>query len=174
MKTLLLTLSCLLILSCGTSKTEKPVKIKSFQTDELTVSYPNTWVKFGGLGYIYLKPKLLYQKEVEDGNYILLNKSTLQLKDFDNDIEKALNNYAPILSRNQTEKYFTLIKIESDSIFVYKIVSTIKYNFRPDTFKRIEFCYKEKNVVKFYTYQMQEDLFNLYLEDAMLIINSVK
>ena len=90
MKTLLLTLSCLLILNCGTSKTEKPVKIKSFQTDELTVSYPNTWVKFGGLGYIYLKPKLLYQKEVEDGNYILLNKSTLQLKDFDNDIEKAL------------------------------------------------------------------------------------
>lgn len=77
--------------------------------------------KFGGLEYIYLKPKLLYKKEVEDGSYVLLNKSALQLEDFDNDIEKTLNNLANILGRNQTEKYFKLIKIESDSVFIYKL-----------------------------------------------------
>jgi hypothetical protein len=101
MKKLLRALSFLVILNCGTSKTKKPVKIKTFQTDELTVNYPNIWVKFGGLGYIYLKTKLLYKKEVEDGSYILLNKSAPQLEDFDNDIEKTLNNLANRLSRNE-------------------------------------------------------------------------
>ena len=174
MKKLILAISFLIVLNCGSTKTEKPVKIKTFETEELTVSYPSSWIKTGGVGYIYFIPKIIkkstFENEVEN---VSVNKHFIPINSSD-EIERVLKKYANTKTRNELSKSFQLIKLTSSSKFIYKIESLITYNFTSETYKREEYFLKKSGKLEYFTYQMRETLFEKYHDDAMLIINSIQ
>ncbi len=175
MKRLLLILSTLFLVNCGSSDlpTEKAAKIKTFKNKNIEAKYPKTWIKFGGLDYVYFMPKKVrdnnFENEVE---HVSINKNNIQINSF-NQIENVLNKHGNTLTRNQIKKSFELVKLNSQAKFIYKIESFITYNSSPNTYKRVEYFYQNQGMLKYFIYQMREELFDLYHEDALFIINSV-
>ena len=174
MKKSLLPLVFLLIVNCGTSKTEKPIKIKIFKNNDVIVNYPNTWVMPGLKRNPYFMPKTIekntYQNEIE---HVSIFKRSIPVNDSD-DIEKILYHYGETINRNEKFKNFRLVKLQSSSKFIYKIESLITYNFISGNYKREEYFYLRNGELGYFKYQMREDLFDFYHDDAMLIINSVQ
>ncbi len=174
MKKSLLPLIFLLIVNCGSSKTEKPIKIKTFENKNLSVNYPSNWVRFGRTGAALFIPKTIqkntHENEIE---HVDVNRITLSI-DIKEGIEEILKHYANSTRENVKLKNFRLIKLESNPKFIYKIESLRVYNSKPGTYKREEYFYVKDGKLEFNLYQMREDLFDFYHDDAMLIINSVQ
>nr|WP_321233902.1 hypothetical protein [uncultured Psychroserpens sp.] len=176
MKRLLLILSVMLLVNCGSSdaQTRKTVKIKTFKNEEIVVNYPKTWMEFGGLDHVYFIPKKIrnstFENEVE---HVSVNKNVIPLEST-HQIEKVLDKYGSTLTRNQVRKSFELIKMHPDSKFIYKIESLITYRFSQNIYKRVEYFYSLEDRLEYFTYQMRDELYNQYLDDALFIINSVR
>ena len=174
MKKSLLPLIFLLVVNCGSSKTEKPIRIKTFKNKSVIVNYPSNWVRFGRTGIALFIPKKIqentYQNEIE---HVDVNRATLTI-DIKDGIEKALNRYGNSIRKNEKLKNFRLIKLDSNPKFIYKMESLRVYDFTPGTYKREEYFYMKDGRLELYLYQMREDLFDFYHKDAMLIINSVE
>lgn len=162
------------MLNCGSSKTEKLIKIKTFKNEHYKVKYPNTWVRFGAIGSAHFMPKTIrkntFENEIE---HVGINKHIIEI-DTKDDIEKILYQYGKTIRRNEKLKNFRLIKLDSDPRFIYKIESLITYSFISGVYKREEYFYIKNNKLGYFKYQMREDLFDVYHNDAMLIINSVE
>lgn len=151
------------------------IKTNSFKNDEIKVQYPKTWFKFGAIGHVYFIPKIIrkntFENEVE---HVSVNKNIIRLTKQDS-IENVLKSYANVLTKNQIKKDFKIIQSESSSKFIYKIESLINYKSKHKTFKRIEYFFiNEEDNLESYRYQMRDDLFDKYYEEAMLIINSIQ
>ena len=176
MKIIYVIIIAFILVSCGSSikSNENFHKVKTYKNEKLIVNYPNNWLKFGALGYIYFIPKEVnastFENEVE---HVSVNKNRILIGHIEQ-IENALKNHAETLSRNKITGKFEIIKLNSDSKFIYKIESSITYNFSQYIYKRVEYFYMNENNLEYFTYQMREELFNFYLEDALLIINSVQ
>ncbi|WP_411766194.1 hypothetical protein [Winogradskyella sp. A3E31] len=172
MKKITLFLFLVSFVSCSAQK-EATFKTKKFSNEELIFQYPKTWHRFGGNGYVFLKPKLIYEYGIEDGNHLLVNKSYIEVKENDS-ILQIIDNYARILKRHEVDKSFKIIKLGVESNFNYKVEYSIKYSFSDLIFKREEYFKKVNSHLKFASYQMQEDLFDQYLFEAKFIINSIE
>ena len=59
--------------------------------------------------------------------------------------------------------------------FSNKIESVFETNFDKKTYKKIEYFYtfKNKKYINYISFQMQEDLYNKYIHQALFIINSL-
>lgn len=166
---------CLLIFNCASVKQESNNKIKTFRNEDVVVKYPQTWFKFGGNGYAFFKPYgAKIREDNEDGNYLLVNKSSILLETSSDDIELLLYNHANTQKRHETDKEFKIIKLNSGTRFDYKIEYEINYYYHSKSYKREEYFSKIKNELRYISYQMTEDLFNVYHNEALFIINSVK
>lgn len=176
MKILYIPIIFFILFNCGSSNTEtnKSPRIKTFKNQSLIVNYPKSWIKFGGMDYVYFMPKEIrnttFENEVEN---VSVNKNQIQIIDL-NLIEEVLENYGNTLTRNELKKEFKLVKLNSQSKFIYKMESLVTYNFDETIYKRVEYFYVRNDSLKYYKYQMREDLFDSYLEDALFIINSVE
>lgn len=149
-------------------------KLKAFKNSEISLKYPKTWQKFGAMGYVYIMPKIVkrntFENEVE---HVSVNKNVINY-DGVQDVKEIISNYSNTLSRNEAEKKFKISKIEGNSKFIYKVEYLIRYNFTETVYKRLEVFFQNGNTLENYRYQMREDLFDKYYDDAMLIINSIE
>jgi hypothetical protein len=175
MKKIFLTLLCLFSLNFSFSQIDKSVKIKTFKTEKLTVSYPKTWMKIGAQGYVFFQPKKLRKtnNKFNETEYVSVNMNDLKLQARDS-IENVLKNHGNSFFRSHKTKSFKLIKLESSSKFIYKMVSIITYKTIPGVYKNEAYYFMNNGHLKFYYYQMRETLFEEYHDDAMLIINSIR
>lgn len=175
MKFILSLFSILFVLNFGFSQTkkEKKIRIKTIKTDSLIISYPKTWKKFGAIGHIFFTPKIIRRNTFENElEQVSVNKNFISLRSGES-IEVTLNKYAETLNRFETKKNFKILKPSSNSKFIYKIESIITYSLNSDSYKKVEYFFKNGTKLESYSYQMREELFDLYFEDAMLIINSI-
>lgn len=84
-----------LISSCLVGKIES--ELKTLNTKEFTVNYPNNWVRYGSYGYCYFAPKVLKKENSEDElNNISLNKNILLIKESE-DIETTIAKHGNTL-----------------------------------------------------------------------------
>ncbi|WP_405574516.1 hypothetical protein [Winogradskyella sp. Asnod2-B02-A] len=162
--------------TCASKKqnsTPKNPKIKTLKGVGFTVDYPNTWMEFGGMGYVNFAPKeLKKQYPSKEGFSTSVNKYFLSVDGFEN-IEEALYHHGNTKRTPEKTKTFKITKINTHHKFLYKIDYTIIYKSDPETvFKCVEYFFKSKNKIEYIYYQMFEDLYDTYLKEAMVIINS--
>jgi hypothetical protein len=180
MKTKLMLTSFIFILflsGCGSNNNfstsnSNHFKLKSLRTEGLTMNYPNTWIKYGAHGYVFLAPKE-FKKEYPENelNYISINKNIISIDDFD-DIEINLNKHGNSLKSYEKTKNFKLIKIRGNTSFIYRMEYLVEYKFEEVRHKGVDFFFVSKGKLKFIKFQMREDLFDKYINEAMIIINS--
>ena len=169
-KALQLIIVTLLISGCSSSKIGS--KLKTLNTKEFTVNYPNTWVKFGAYGYFYFTPKVIKKDSPEDElNNLSLNRNILNVEKSES-IETAIANHGNTLRFHEKSRKGKLYKIKEESKFIYKTESTIEYNNFDGKYKSVEYFYLLNDEVNFITFQMKENIFDKYFNDAMIIINS--
>jgi len=150
----------------------KMKKLKNLRTSEFKLKYPNNWIRYGARGYVFLTPKdILKNKLNNELNFLSVNKYVLKINDSIS-IEEALQNHANKVRSFENNIDYSIKKIKSHSNYIYKIQYTKAYNNIPYIFKRIEYFYESKSQFKYLQYQMREELFPFYLNEAMLIINS--
>lgn len=169
-KILLITLLFLSFNSCKAQKNS--IKLKTIDNNHFKLKYPNSWVKFGAFGHVNLTPKKIKKAFPEDEkNYISVNKNLIYAEKFVG-IEKTLDVHGSNLFRSEKSKKHTLVKINNHSLYIYKIESTFQYLNDTNNYKRVEFFYTTNGRLDYIRFQMREDLFDNYFEEAMLIINS--
>jgi hypothetical protein len=150
------------------------IKIKSYKGEGITVNYPKTWHKFGAIGHVYFIPKIIRRSTFENElEHVSVNKNVI-VYDGKISIEKAITNYADILSRNEIDREYKISKIKNKSKFIYKAEYLIGYNFTQIKYKRVEYFFMNQNNLECYRYQMRKELFDKYHDDAMAIINSIE
>ena len=150
----------------------KMKKIKKLKTSEFKLKYPNNWYKYGAHGYIYLTPKDVVENKLNNElNFLSVNKNVLGINDSITS-EEALQIHANKVRSFEKNVDYSIKKINSQSNYIYKIEYTKSYNNIPYYFKRIEYFYKSKSQLKFVKFQMREELFPIYINEAMLIIDS--
>jgi len=161
---------CIVFFSCGTQSS--PIKLKTIKHRDFNAQYPNNWVSFGSMGYVFLRPKELKKTNPEDElNHISINKNPFYIEKF-NGVENTLNEHGRTLRRGEIKKDYILTKLPEGSKFIYKIESTIERLSFKEKFKRLEFFYIRNSKLDYIEFHMEEKLFDIYFDDAMLIINS--
>ena len=108
-------------------------------------------------------------------NYLSINNNIIFLEKSD-EVENKLIEFSEYTYKWQKNKVFKISKINSNSLFLYKIESVFETNFDKKTYKKIEYFYtfKNKKYINYISFQMQEDLYNKYIHQALFIINSLK
>ncbi|WP_370226921.1 hypothetical protein [Mesoflavibacter sp.] len=166
----LIIIFCVIFFSCGTQNSQ--IKLKTIRHSHFKIQYPNTWVRFGGVGHINLTPKKLKDLNPEDElNNISVNKNPFYIEKF-NGVENTLNEHGRTLRPREINKEYVLTKLPEGSKYIYKIESTIERQSFKEKFKRLEFFYVRDSKLDYIAFQMEEKLFDKYFDDAMLIINS--
>ena len=160
-----------LISSCGTQKTSP--QLKKYKTKDFIVSYPNTWMKHVKFNHVDFFPKEFKINPENELNRLALNNNKLNLENLD-EIEKTIIEFSEFSYKWQKNKTSEITKINNDSKFLYKIESLFETNFDKNVYKKVEYFYVTKNnkSIKYIIFQMQIDLFDKYINDAMIIINS--
>lgn len=174
MKYKIYVLLAFLFIGFGFSQAQK-IKTKTFKNEYLKAEYPKTWFKFGGIGHVYFIPKIIrkntFENEVE---HVSINKNIIPISKGDI-IESILQNHCSVLKRNEIKKDFKIIELDSKSKFIYRVESLVIYKSMQETYKRIEYFFiNDADNLENYRYQMREDLFDKYYNEAMSIINSVE
>lgn len=174
-KIILITLVSVFLSSCATQKSG--FELKTLDTNDFTISYPNTWIRFGYLDYVYLAPKNFKKEKLNlELNNLSINYKTINTHKFD-DIESAL------ISRSKDSKYYEknktsrLIKLDNNSKFIYKIESDFKSSFETKSldinYKRVEYFYVNSGSLEYVSFQAREKFFDSNINGAMIIINSL-
>ncbi len=152
--------------------TNGSVKLKTINNKGFKLNYPKSWVKFGAVGYFYLTPKKLKKENPEDElNNLSVNKNIIYVDKYEG-IEKTINNHCNSLRRGEKSKDYKVIKTKEGSKYLFKIESIVEYHSVEEKFKRVEFFYVINKNLEYIQFQMRESLFETYIDEAMLIINS--
>ena len=150
----------------------KNFKLKKFKTKEFRLKYPNSWTKYGAHGYVFLTPKDIIKNGLNNEiNHLSLNKNEIILNDSIT-VEEALETHANNIKYFEKNIEYTIKKINSESSFNYKIEYIRSHNKIPSNIKRLEYFFWSKSKLKYVRFQMREELFAIYFNEAMLIINS--
>ena len=178
-QTLTLFVVLLFIYGCGSnnklsSSNSNQFKLKSLRTEGFTIKYPNTWMRFGAHGYAYLTPIKLRKENLNiELHHISINKNIILIDDF-NKIENILDKHGNSLKFHEKSKNFKLIKISGDDRFIYRIEYLIEFKLDKGIHKGVEYFFMSKGKLKYIQFQMREELFHKYINEAMIIINSLQ
>ena len=173
----LITVSTVLVNSCAVNSESKnltngKIKLKTINNKNFKLKHPKSWIKFGAVGYFYLAPKKFKKENPEDElNNIKVNNNIIYVDKFEG-IEETLHSHCNTLRRGEKSKDYKVIKTKEDSKYLFKIESTIKYVGIKEKYKRVEYFYTINKKLDYVQFQMRESLFEIYIDEAMIIINS--
>ncbi len=149
-------------------------KLKTINTKDFRINYPNSWVKSSPYVHIILAPKKLKELNPEDEfNNISLKKNVIYVDKYEN-IEKTLDTHCNTLIRGEAKKEYEILKLNEDPRFICKVDYDIVYEWTNETYRRIEYFYAVDGKLDYLRIQMRGDLFEEYKEDIQSIIKSFK
>jgi len=167
----------ILVLFIGCKSTNEIIsdKYKTFKNENYSFNYPKEWMSFNTHGHEYFSPKYVKYKRYGYRNLICLFGVFKKKKEYGSSLE----DYVKEVIRYEIEKGLVdNFNIDKINIKGKSVVRVIIYNKQTKFIKGgkivLNHYYEEEDFIYRIHYSAMTDIYQKYLRDVMIMVNSFK